>query len=167
MSEALHNLIMQSNNDIANTLLVNSSKVAGSRRRKKKRISTLVSSIESGSISQNVEDSLTTESTGRKKKKKGKQVSHSEPELHSSRHIKKKSHDTGYHCYHIDEVSNLHGDLWSSDIHEERRRIREFWLQLGEEERRALVKVEKDAVLQKLKEQQKRHCSCTFCGRKR
>ena len=49
----------------------------------------------------------------------------------------------------------------------ERERIKEFWLGLGEEERRALVKVEKEAVLKKMKEQQKHSCSCAVCGRKR
>ncbi|KAG0182864.1 Stress response protein nst1 [Apophysomyces sp. BC1021] len=50
---------------------------------------------------------------------------------------------------------------------EERQRIREFWLQLGEDERRSLVKVEKEAVLRKMKEQQKHSCNCSVCGKKR
>lgn len=57
--------------------------------------------------------------------------------------------------------------LWSTNSTEERERIKEFWLGLGEEERRALVKVEKEAVLKKMKEQQKHSCSCAVCGRKR
>ncbi|KZZ98826.1 stress response protein nst1 [Moelleriella libera RCEF 2490] len=57
--------------------------------------------------------------------------------------------------------------IWSTSNHEERERIKEFWLGLGEEERKSLVKVEKDAVLKKMKEQQKHTCSCTVCGRKR
>ncbi|KAI1973702.1 Stress response protein nst1 [Ophidiomyces ophidiicola] len=57
--------------------------------------------------------------------------------------------------------------IWNTSTHEERERIKEFWLQLGEEERRSLVKVEKEAVLRKMKEQQKHSCSCTVCGRKR
>ncbi|CAG8567974.1 4857_t:CDS:2 [Acaulospora colombiana] len=57
--------------------------------------------------------------------------------------------------------------IWNTNNNEERQRIREFWLQLGEEERRSLVKVEKEAVLKKMKEQQKHSCSCTVCGRKR
>lgn len=57
--------------------------------------------------------------------------------------------------------------LWSTNSNEERERIKEFWLGLGEEERRALVKVEKEAVLKKMKEQQKHSCSCAVCGRKR
>jgi len=57
--------------------------------------------------------------------------------------------------------------IWSTSSTEERERIKEFWLGLGEEERRNLVKVEKEAVLKKMKEQQKHSCSCAVCGRKR
>ncbi|CAG8729238.1 28416_t:CDS:10 [Gigaspora margarita] len=57
--------------------------------------------------------------------------------------------------------------IWNTNNNEEQQRIREFWLQLGEEERRSLVKVEKEAVLKKMKEQQKHSCSCSVCGRKR
>src|SRR5690606_474367 len=45
--------------------------------------------------------------------------------------------------------------IWNTSSNEERERIKEFWLSLGEEERRSLVKVEKEAVLRKMKEQQK------------
>lgn len=57
--------------------------------------------------------------------------------------------------------------IWNTSSQEERQRIKEFWLGLGEDERKSLVKVEKDAVLKKMKEQQKQTCSCTVCGRKR
>lgn len=57
--------------------------------------------------------------------------------------------------------------IWNQSSLEERENIRTFWFELGEEERRQLVKVEKDAVLRKMKEQQKHSCSCTVCGRKR
>ena len=57
--------------------------------------------------------------------------------------------------------------IWNTNTHEERERIKEFWLGLGEDERKSLVKVEKNAVLKKMKEQQKHTCSCTVCGRKR
>lgn len=49
----------------------------------------------------------------------------------------------------------------------ERERIRDFWLTLNQDERAALVKVEKDAVLRKMKEQQRHGCACAVCGRKR
>lgn len=57
--------------------------------------------------------------------------------------------------------------IWNTSTQEERENIKDFWLHLGEEERRSLVKVEKEAVLRKMKEQQKHSCSCTVCGRKR
>ena len=57
--------------------------------------------------------------------------------------------------------------IWNTSTGEERERIKEYWLSLGEEERRGLVKIEKEAVLKKMKEQQKTSCSCTVCGRKR
>lgn len=50
---------------------------------------------------------------------------------------------------------------------EERQRIREFWLQLREDERRSLIKIEKEAVLKKMKEQQRHSCNCSVCGKKR
>ncbi|ORY14831.1 salt tolerance down-regulator-domain-containing protein [Clohesyomyces aquaticus] len=57
--------------------------------------------------------------------------------------------------------------IWNTSTSEERERIKEFWLSLGEDERKSLVKIEKEAVLRKMKEQQKHSCSCTVCGRKR
>jgi len=57
--------------------------------------------------------------------------------------------------------------IWNTETNEERERIKEFWLSLGEDDRRSLVKVEKEAVLKKMKEQQKHSCSCSVCGRKR
>lgn len=57
--------------------------------------------------------------------------------------------------------------IWNTSTEEERARIREFWLSLGEEDRKSLVKIEKEAVLRKMKEQQKHSCSCSVCGRKR
>ena len=65
------------------------------------------------------------------------------------------------------DQSAKNNKIWSTSSTEERERIKEFWLGLGEEERRNLVKVEKDAVLKKMKEQQKHSCSCAVCGRKR
>ncbi|KAJ7447319.1 salt tolerance down-regulator-domain-containing protein [Mycena galericulata] len=63
--------------------------------------------------------------------------------------------------------SSNNNKIWSTSSSEERERIRDFWLALGEEERRDLVRVEKDTVLRKMKEQQKHSCSCAVCGRKR
>lgn len=57
--------------------------------------------------------------------------------------------------------------LWNPSTQAERENIKQFWLELGEDERRSLVKIEKEAVLKKMKEQQKHSCSCSVCGRKR
>lgn len=57
--------------------------------------------------------------------------------------------------------------IWNTSTQEERERIKEFWLSLREDERKSLLKIEKEAVLRKMKEQQKHSCSCTVCGRKR
>lgn len=57
--------------------------------------------------------------------------------------------------------------IWSTNTTEERERIKEFWLGLSEGERRALVKIEKETVLRRMKEQQKHSCTCAVCGRKR
>ena len=68
------------------------------------------------------------------------------------------------HGHHVQKDPSK---IWNTSTTEERERIKEFWLSLGEDERRSLVKVEKEAVLKKMKEQQKHSCSCTVCGRKR
>lgn len=81
----------------------------------------------------------------------------------SSNNNKKKSNNTRW-LVNKPERS----DIWTSTNYtEERQRIREFWLQLSEEERRSLVKVEKEAVLRKMKEQQRHSCNCSVCGKKR
>ncbi|KAI8089233.1 salt tolerance down-regulator-domain-containing protein [Halteromyces radiatus] len=67
---------------------------------------------------------------------------------------------------HVDTLDN--DEFWSATSStEERQKIREFWLQLGEDERRSLVKVEKEAVLRKMKDQQRHGCNCSVCGKKR
>ncbi|CAG8476974.1 10109_t:CDS:10 [Funneliformis mosseae] len=71
------------------------------------------------------------------------------------------------HPHHNHSHKSRKDGIWNTNNNEERQRIREFWLQLGEEERRSLVKVEKEAVLKKMKEQQKHSCSCSVCGKKR
>ncbi|KAH7139427.1 salt tolerance down-regulator-domain-containing protein, partial [Dendryphion nanum] len=88
-----------------------------------------------------------------------------------------ESHQAAYnsamHGYHSPAPLPIHKSItksdriWNTSTQEERERIREFWLSLGEEERKSLVKIEKEAVLRKMKEQQKHSCSCTVCGRKR
>jgi hypothetical protein len=57
--------------------------------------------------------------------------------------------------------------IWNTSSQEERQNIKDFWLSLSEEERKSLLKIEKETVLRKMKQQQKHSCSCTVCGRKR
>ncbi|EMC92750.1 hypothetical protein BAUCODRAFT_261372 [Baudoinia panamericana UAMH 10762] len=60
-----------------------------------------------------------------------------------------------------------HGNIWNTSTAQERQNIKDFWLSLSEDERKSLLKIEKEAVLRKMKQQQKHSCSCTVCGRKR
>lgn len=63
--------------------------------------------------------------------------------------------------------SHHHDPIWNTSTAQERQNIKEFWLSLNEHERKSLLKIEKEAVLRKMKQQQKHSCSCTVCGRKR
>ena len=65
-----------------------------------------------------------------------------------------------------EQLSQTKGRIWNTLTNDERERLKECWLSLGEDDRRSLVKVEKEAVLQKMKEQQKHTCSCGVCARK-
>ncbi|KAJ7238177.1 stress response protein NST1 [Mycena rebaudengoi] len=49
---------------------------------------------------------------------------------------------------------------------EEKEQIRDFWLALREEERKDLMRVERETVLRKMKKEQKHSCSCAVCGKK-
>ena len=57
--------------------------------------------------------------------------------------------------------------IWNTSSQQERQNIKDFWLSLSEDDRKSLLKIEKEAVLRKMKQQQKHSCSCTVCGRKR
>lgn len=57
--------------------------------------------------------------------------------------------------------------IWNTTTSEEKERIKEFWLGLSEQERRNLVRVEKEHVSKRVKEGSKiLNCSCHVCGRK-
>lgn len=57
--------------------------------------------------------------------------------------------------------------IWNTTTAEEKERIKEFWLGLSEQERRNLVRVEKEHVSKRVKEGSKiLNCSCHVCGRK-
>ncbi|KAK3687466.1 salt tolerance down-regulator-domain-containing protein [Podospora appendiculata] len=98
--------------------------------------------------------------------------SHAHSHVHSNAHSHAHSHADTRASAPTPPAQHLRAGIsrekiWNTSSQEERERIKEFWLGLSESERKSLVKVEKDAVLKKMKEQQKHTCSCTVCGRKR
>ena len=72
-----------------------------------------------------------------------------------------------YRQQHDVSRSQANDRFWNTNSNEERERIKAFWISLSEDERKNLVKLEKDTILKKMKEQQKNTCSCAVCGRKR
>lgn len=57
--------------------------------------------------------------------------------------------------------------IWRNGNSEERDKIKDFWMSLHNKERLQLLSAEKEAVLKRLRDQQKHSCSCAVCGRKR
>ncbi|KAJ2897262.1 stress response protein NST1 [Zalerion maritima] len=96
---------------------------------------------------------------GKKSKKKKRAA--------SSANDQASSEYSGHTKSDIPIARSSNGRIWDNSNAEERDRIKQFWLSLQEEERRGLVQIEKTAVLQKMKDQQKHTCSCSVCGRKR
>lgn len=104
-----------------------------------------------------------------RKKKKGK-ASAAAADLHAATYAMSRDRQAALHLPHPDmrHVPRRTADpMWDTNSIEERKRIKQFWLDLPEEKRRSLVNIEKRHVLEKMKEQQKHSCSCTVCGRKR
>lgn len=102
-----------------------------------------------------------------KKKKKAQPLLSQQPS-HNYHHMSSRPQPLTHMSNDGDHKNGEDKDrIWNTSTIEERERIREFWLSLGEDERKSLVKIEKEAVLRKMKEQQKHSCSCSVCGRKR
>lgn len=104
------------------------------------------------------------------------------PDIHSKKSKKKKnkkkkgnaagvpeqqSQGVTYRQHHEVARPQTNDRFWNTNSNEERERIKAFWISLSEDERKNLVKLEKDTILKKMKEQQKNTCSCAVCGRKR
>ena len=96
-----------------------------------------------------------------------------------SKSKKKKKKSKGGNVVSLDVSSNGDSSLgsreetlrqrkiWNTTTAEEKERIKEFWLALSEDERRTLVRVEKEHVHKRIKEGSKiLNCSCHVCGRK-
>ena len=59
-------------------------------------------------------------------------------------------------------------DIWKEDVDNvDRTRLEEFWQSLQESERRSLLRIEKDAIFRKMREQKKFGCTCAECGSQR
>jgi hypothetical protein len=101
--------------------------------------------------------------SGSKKPRKKKKGAAAHPPHAYTQHVAPRHSPAPGHSM----VTSGSKSIWNTSTVEERERIREFWLSLGEDERKSLVKIEKEAVLRKMKEQQKHSCSCSVCGRKR
>lgn len=100
-----------------------------------------------------------------KKSRRKKRAAQAPPPLDYTQHVVPRHHSPP--PAHTRGAGPEQHPIWNTSTNEERERIREFWLSLGEDERKSLVKIEKEAVLRKMKEQQKHSCSCSVCGRKR
>jgi hypothetical protein len=103
-------------------------------------------------------------SGSKKPRKKKKGVSAPPPHAYGQ-HVAPRRSPAPNHAHSM--ASSGSKNIWNTSTLEERERIRDFWLGLGEDDRKSLVKIEKEAVLRKMKEQQKHSCSCSVCGRKR
>jgi len=102
-----------------------------------------------------------------KKSKKKKKKKHSEPEgAEAAAEMEPQPGPSSYRPVQH-QVARSDDRFWNTNSQEERQRIKDFWLSLGEEERRNLVRLEKETILRKMKEQQRNTCSCAVCGRKR
>jgi hypothetical protein len=102
--------------------------------------------------------------TKKKSKKKKKNTAASPTDQHSTysqSNLPSSSHTTSV------PFGDARGRIWNTSSQEEQQRIKDFWNSLSELERKSLVKIEKDAVIKTMKDQQKHSCSCSVCGRKR
>ena len=134
-------------------------------------MSVLCPSVNEANVERNVPHPPATSSKSKKKKKNQTQL----PQTYAPSY----SQPTVGHFHppppppppplenHMSTTMMAKDRIWNTSTAEERERIKEFWLSLEETDRRSLVKVEKEAVLKKMKEQQKHSCSCSVCGRKR
>lgn len=114
------------------------------------------------------EDKANGSMTASKKKKKKKKKMASTDSSSSEAHPESTTPGSS-----TDQISTMVGmdttgdRIWNTSDAEERQRIRVFWFQLPEQDRRTLVRLEKEAVMEKMKEQQRHSCPCAVCGRKR
>lgn len=109
----------------------------------------------------------TPQGAGGKRAGKGRAAPSANPSANAGTNASTNAKGKGKSTNPSTSTSSGNSKIWSTSTTEERERIKEFWLGLGEDERRNLVKIEKDTVLRKMKDQQKHSCGCAVCGRKR
>jgi salt tolerance NST1 family regulator len=102
--------------------------------------------------------------TKKKSKKKKKNRAASPTDQHSN--YSQSNLPSSGHTAQV-PFGDSRGRIWNTSSQEEQQRIKDFWNSLSESERKSLVKIEKDAVIKTMKDQQKHSCSCSVCGRKR
>ncbi|KAF5108909.1 hypothetical protein DV452_004745 [Geotrichum candidum] len=125
-------------------------------------------------------DSQITKKKRKKKKKKSSSETKSQEQQQQQQQQQQPSHSS-QQSQHTPRVQHQHihdqhdpkdkksndDKIWDTSTAEERQRINQFWLSLTEDERRELVKIDKDTVMEKMREQKRTNCNCTVCGRKR
>ncbi|KAG0092940.1 hypothetical protein BGZ93_008103 [Podila epicladia] len=104
----------------------------------------------------------------KKKKKKKKKTTSTDSSSSLDAHPESTTFSSSTDQASTMSMDTTNGDrIWNTSDAEERQRIRAFWFQLPERDRRTLVRLEKEAVMEKMKEQQRHACPCAVCGRKR
>lgn len=157
----------------------------GSQEEKKKKKKKKDSIETKGQIESSVIPSNNTSSSITSHQKKDNKKKSSQHEPKNSSQISLHSHHPHHihsHPHHLfgrlkKNMSLRHHLPWNTPNQnsqlslekekQERENVKEFWLSLTDDQRRELVKLEKEAVLKKMKEQQRYSCSCSVCGKRR
>ncbi|KAF9296430.1 hypothetical protein BGZ74_010333 [Mortierella antarctica] len=114
------------------------------------------------------EDKANGSMASKKKKKKKKKTVSTDSSSSLDAHPESTTPSSSTDQISTMGMDTTNGDrIWNTSDAEERQRIRAFWFQLPERDRRTLVRLEKEAVMEKMKEQQRHACPCAVCGRKR
>ncbi|KAG0037647.1 Stress response protein nst1 [Podila clonocystis] len=114
------------------------------------------------------EDKVNGSLASKKKKKKKKKTASTDSSSPLEAHPESTTPGSSIDQTITMGMDTTSGDrIWNTSDAEERQRIRAFWFQLPERDRRTLVRLEKEAVMEKMKEQQRHACPCAVCGRKR
>lgn len=77
---------------------------------------------------------------------------------HSHHYNPSQKHRSAY-----DSDSNA-SNCWREAVQPDKNKLRQFWLQLPETSRRQLMVVEKDVLMSRMRQHQRRACRCEFCG---